>query len=107
MFVFTRIFFEVGLCQLEQGGGGAQMISLQMHKRAGKLDQTLVKRAVRTVFVRQPEVFEDLVRLVKKLVVEAMKIADVVLVELVSLVLFDQRGDAFVFAAHGLRVRAG
>jgi hypothetical protein len=36
-----------------------------------------------------------------------MKIADVVLVELVSLVLFDQRGDAFVFAAHGLRVRAG
>ena len=83
------------------------MISLQMHKRASELDQALVKSSVRAVFVLNPDVFEDFVRLVKKLAVETIKIADVMLVELVSLVLFHQRGDAFVFATHGFRVRAG
>ena len=104
--VFTGIFFEVGMGQFEQGGGGLRMIFLQMHKRAGELNQPLVKRAVRTVLVLQPDVFEDFVRLVKKLVVETVKKADVMLVEFVSLVLFHQRGDAFVFATHPFKVKA-
>ena len=83
------------------------MIFLQMHKRAGELDQTFVKRAVQAVFVLDPDVFEDFMRLVKKLAVETIKIADVMPVEFVSLVLFHQRGDAFVFATHGFRVKAG
>jgi hypothetical protein len=81
------------------------MIFLQMHKRAGELNQTLVKRAVRAVFVLQPDVFEDLVRLIKKLAIETIKKTDVMLVELVSLMLFHQRGDAFVFAAHDSKVK--
>ena len=78
-----------------------------MHERAGKLDQALVKRAVWSLPIFQPDMLEDFVRLVKKLAVETVKIADVVLVEFVSLVLFNQRGDAFVFATHGFRVKAG
>jgi hypothetical protein len=78
-----------------------------MHKRAGELDQSLVKRAVRAVLVLQPDVLEDFVRLVKKLAVETVKKTDVVLIKFVSLVLFHQCGDAFVFATHGFRVKAG
>ena len=104
--MFARIFFEVGQGQFEQRGGGLRMIPLQMHKRAGELNQALVKRAVGAVFVLQPEMLKDFVRLVKKLAVETIKKADVMLVEFVSLMLFHQRGDTFVFAAHAFRVKA-
>ena len=80
---------------------------MQMYERAGQLNQPFVKHSVGPVFVLEPQVFQHFVRLVKKLAVETVKIADVVLVEFVSLVLFDQRGDAFVFATHGFRVKAG
>ena len=70
-FVLERIFFEVGQGQLEQCRRRTQMIFLQMHKRAGELNQALVKRAVRAVFVLQPDVLEDFVRLVKKLAIES------------------------------------
>jgi len=105
--VFAGIFFKIGRRQSEQRGGGTRVIPLQMHKRAGELNQAFVKRAVRTVLVLQPDVFEHLMRLVKKLAVETVKIADVMLIQFVSLMLFHQCGDAFVFAAHGFRVRAG
>ncbi len=83
------------------------MIFLQMHKRAGELNQALVKRAVGAVFVLQPDVFEDFVRLVKKLAIETVKKAGVMPVEFVPLMLFHQCGDAFVFATHAFKVKAG
>jgi len=103
----ARIFSQVCIRQFEQRGGGLRMVPLQMHERAGELNQTLVKCAVRSVFVLQPDVFKHFVRLVKKLAVETIKKTDVMLVKFVSLVLFHQRGDAFVFATHGFRVKAG
>jgi len=105
--VFARIFFEICQGQFEQRGGGLRVIPLQMHKRAGELNQALVKRAVGAVFVLQPEMLKDFVRLVKKLAVKTMKIANVMLVEFVSLMLLNQRGDVFVLVAHAFRVRAG
>ncbi len=106
-FVLEWVFFKVGQGQFEQCRRRTQMIFLQMHKRTGELNQAFVKRAVRAVFIVQPDVLEDFVRLVKKLVIKAMEIADVILVELVSLMLLHQLGDAFVFATHGFRVKAG
>jgi len=48
------VFFEIGAGELEQRGGGLRVVSLQMYERAGQLDQTLVKRAVGSVFVLEP-----------------------------------------------------
>ena len=106
LLVFAWIFFEVCQGQFEQRGGGARMISLQMHERAGELNQALVKRAIRAVFIFQPDVFKHFVCLVKKLAVETVKKTGVMLVEFVSPVLFHQRGDAFMFVAHEFKVKA-
>ena len=46
-------------------------------------------------------------RLEKELAVETIKKTGVMLVKLMSLVHFHQCGDAFLFAAHGFRVKAG
>ena len=75
--VLARIFFEIGQRELEQRGGGMRTVFLQMHKRAGQLNQPLVKRAVGPVFVLEPQMFQHFVRLEKKLPVEAIEIAEV------------------------------
>ena len=72
-----RIFFQICLRELEQGGGRTQAVFLEMHKRAGELDQSLVKISVCTVAIRQPQVFQHIVRLVKSLRVEQREEAGV------------------------------
>lgn len=78
-----RIFFQICLCELEQGGSGTQAVFLEMHKRAGKLDQSLVKIPVCTVAVRQPQILQHIVRLVKFLHVEQREVTGVTRVNLV------------------------
>ncbi len=104
-FMFARILFQVCMRQPEQRRRRTQAIFLQMHERAGELDQALVKRAVRAELVLQPDVFKDFVRLKKKLPVETVKKTGVMPVESVFLMLFHQRGNAFVFATHDTKVR--
>jgi ParB family chromosome partitioning protein len=103
--VFARVFFQVRLRELQQRGGGAQPVFLQMHERARKLDEALVKISIRAVSVFEPQIFQHVVRLVKKLAVEAIKITEVMRVKFMSPEGFDHRGDAGAFVAHGFKLR--
>ena len=74
-----------------------EMLLLQVDKRAGDLDQPLVKERV-AVAALEPEVFEDVVRLVVAARVEAREVARVVRVERVAGgELADEGGDAVAF----------
>ena len=79
-----------------------QAVFLQMNKCARKLDESLVKISIRAVAVGQPQIFQHVVRLVKKLAVEAVEIAEVMRVEFPSTEGFDHRGNARAFVTHGL-----
>ena len=107
VFVNLRIFFQIGQRELEQGRRRLRPVLLQMHKRAGELDQAFVECAVRPVFVLEPDVFEHLVRLEKKLAVETIEESEVMGVELSLGKLSRRRGDTFVLVAHRRRVMAG
>ena len=98
--VLVRIFFEIRQRELEQRGGGARAVLLQMHKCAGQLNQPFVKRAVGSVFVLEPQIFQHFVRFVKKLPVEAIEIAGVMRVEFLSSEGFDPGGDAGALVTH-------
>jgi len=105
MLMRRRIFFEIRLRQLEQRGGRAQPVFLQMHEGACELDESFVKISVRAVLVRQPQIFEHVVRFVKKLAIEAIKITKIMRVESPTLKGFDHDGDARAFVAHGLSLK--
>ena len=95
------IFFKVRLRELEQGGGWTQPIFLQVDKGPGELDEAFVKVSIRPVAVRQPQILEHVVRLVKKLAVEAIEIAEVMRIQFLSLEGFDHRGNAGALVTHG------
>ena len=102
----ARIFFQIRLRQLEQRGGWTQPVFLQMHECARQLDEALVKISVRAVAVGQPQILEHIVRLVKKLAVEAVEIAEVMRVQFLSPEGFDHRGDAGAFVTHRFRIKS-
>ena len=102
----SRIFFEIGVGEFEQCGGRTQPFFLQVHERAGQLDQPLIIGAVRTVFVLKPEIFQHVMRLVKQLAVEAIKITEVVRVKFLSVMMDDHFGDTLALAAHGLSLKS-
>jgi hypothetical protein len=52
------------------------------------------------VLVREPDMLQDIMRLVKLLAVEAMKIARIVRVNLLPAMRFHHRGHTCAFAAH-------
>ena len=101
MLMDARILFQVGAGESEQSGSGAQVVSLQMHERAGQLNEPFEKRAVRAVLVVEPQMFQHLVGLVKKLFVETMEITEIMRVEWFIVESLNHRGDAFALAAHG------
>src|SRR5579859_1484202 len=101
MFMDGRIFIEIGQGELEQRGGGLRMVSLQVDKRAGQLDQPFEKCAVRAMPVPDPEMFQHLMGLVKKLMIETMKIAEIMRVQFLTVMLGSHPGNAFALAAHG------
>ena len=49
---------------------------------------------------------QHLVRLVKKLPVETIEIAEIMRVQLLPVMIGDHFGDAFALAAHGFRVKS-
>ena len=106
MLMNARILFQIGSGELEQCRRRTQMVPLQMHERAGQLDQAFVKRAVRAMPVMNPQMFQHLVGLVKKLPVEAMEKSEVMRIEFSVIETLDHRGDAFALAAHGFKVKS-
>ena len=103
-FVRRRVFFEVGARQLEQRGGGAQAVFLQMYKGAGQLDEALVKIPIGTVFIRKPQIFKDIVRLIKKLAIEAVKITEVMGSEFLSLKRLNHQDNTRAFMTHAPKI---
>ena len=101
----VRIFFEVRQRELEQRGGGMPMIFLQMDKCAGQLNQPFVKRSVGPVLVLEPQIFQHVVRFVKKLPVEAIEIAGVMRIKFLSAEGLNQGGDAGALVTHGKSLR--
>jgi len=77
-----------------------------MHERAGELDQPFVKIPVNALPVSQPQIFQNIMRLIKKLAVKAVEIAKIMRVEFLSLEGFDHRGDAGAFVTHGGRLKS-
>ena len=71
-----------------------------MNKGAGQLDQGLVKIAIGFEPHLQPEILEDLVRLIKLLMIEAVEIAQVARIQVPALEGFDEAGDAGAFMTH-------
>ena len=103
--MLMQILFQIGLGEFEQRGGGAQPVLLQMHERARELDEAFVKISIRAVPVGQPQIFEHVMCLVKKLAVEAIEIAKIMGVEFLSPEGFDHRGDADALVTHGFRLK--
>lgn len=106
MFMDRGIFFEVGEGELKQRDGGLWPAFLHVNKGAGQLDQTLVKGAIRAVFVLKPQMLQHFMGLVKQLAVETLEITEVMRVEFLPVMIGDHLGNAFAFAAHGVRVKS-
>src|SRR5439155_20129345 len=87
--VNRRIFLQIGICQLQQGHGGLKPAFLQMHKGAGQLDESFVKRAVRAVAIRQPELLQNIMGFVKQTLIETLEVTKVAGVQLSSLAISD------------------
>ena len=97
------IVTQSGQGEFEECCGRTQAVFLQMHKCAGKLDEPLVKIAIRTAPVRQPQVFQNVMRFVKLLPVKQNKVAGIMRVHTVPGELPDHFHHAFVFV-HALTV---
>src|SRR6516162_7957600 len=98
MLVNTRVLFEVGQRQFEQGNGRLRPPFLYVHERTGQLNQAFIKGAVRAVLVAEPEMFQHLMGFVEKLLVEAMEITEIMRVQFLPLVLGGHLGNAFALA---------
>jgi len=106
MFVEGGIFIEIGQGEFEQGGGGLRVVSLQVHKRAGQLDQPFEKIAVRATAVAEPEVLQHFMGLIKKLMIETVEIAEIMRVQFLTVMPGSHPGNAFALAAHRAKVKS-
>ena len=77
-----RILAEVRFGQSEQGRRRTEPSLLQMYERAGKLDQAFVESVVRTSLLREPQLFQDIMRLEKKFAIEIIEIRKVMRIRL-------------------------
>ena len=78
-----------------------------MYKGARQLNKPLVKISINALPVGQPQVFKNIVCLVKKLAVEAVEKTEVMRIEFLSPEGFDHRGNAGAFVAHRFRIGGG
>ena len=85
---------EIGVREVEQRDRWTQPLLLQMHERAGELDQALVEGVVGTALaLREPELLEHVMGLEEQLLVEAGEIPEVTGVEPAALEAGDELGD--------------
>jgi len=75
-----------------------------MHERPGQLDQSLVEIPVRPFPVRQPKFLQHVMRLIEKLIVEAIKEAKVVSGQFPPLKGCDALCNVPTFLAHPIRL---
>ena len=116
VFMSCGVLHQVCAGEAEERGGGAQAVHafailgremfLQMHKGAGELDEALVKIAVRSVSVGEPQFLEHIVGFVVKLAMKALKVAQVVRLQFAPAQAVNQRGYLRTFLAHAGSIRA-
>src|SRR5579863_6627169 len=75
-----------------------------MHKGARQLDQPLVKIPIRSFPVDQPQILENIVRLVKQLAVKAIEITEVMGIQILSLKGLDHLGDPRALVTHAPKI---
>jgi hypothetical protein len=68
-----------------------------MDERTGQLDEALVKISVDAGLIREPQIFEDIMRLVKKLAIEAVEITEVMGIQFLSPEGLNHQGDTRTF----------
>lgn len=79
--MLSRILPQIRLGESEQRRRRFEPVFLQMDKSAGQLNQSLVKITVKRPPVRQPQFFQNFMRLVKKLPVETFEITKIMRVQ--------------------------
>jgi ParB family chromosome partitioning protein len=104
VFVKRRIFLKIRPGKLEEGRGGTEPVFLQVDEGAGELDHTFVKGIVWALSVGEPKLFEDVVGLIEQALVETDEIAEVMGVEVLAAITFDEGGDFAALLAHGTSV---
>ena len=75
-----------------------------MHESARQLDEALIKQVVGLPPLTEPQFFQDIVRLVKELLVKALKISEIMGIETLPPGRFDHRGNPPALLAHGPNV---
>jgi len=80
---------------------GSGALLLQVNERAGQLDQAFVEGIVRSSSTPKPEFLQNIVSLVIQAFVEAVEIAQIMRVEIVSPKRVDARADPVAFPTHG------
>src|SRR5262249_26033090 len=71
-----------------------------MHESARELDQSLEEQIIRLPAVSEPELLQHIVCFVKKLLIEALEIAEVMRIQRVAAKVFNHCRDARRFPAH-------
>ena len=95
-----RILLKVGQGQLEERAGRTQPTFLQMHKRAGQLDQPFVKQIVSLATLSQPKLLQNVVGFVEAAAIETIQVAEVMAIQVSSFEGGHQGRDSSRFVAH-------
>src|SRR5450759_867195 len=102
--MLRRILPQIRLGESEQGRRRFKPVLLQMDKSAGQLNQSLVKIAVKPRPVRQPQFFQNIMRLVKKLPVETLEITEIMSIQFLPAKLLNQLCNLPALFAHTNKV---
>ena len=106
-FVGGRVLAQIVLCEAEESCGRFEAIFLEVHESAGELDQSFVKQVIGLAALSKPEFLQHIVRFVKKLLVEAFEIPQVMRVKVLPLQRLNHLGDARAFFTHARNVGEG
>src|SRR3954471_1925149 len=99
-FVIARKFFQIRAGEIEKRMGRAEAIFLQVHERAGELNQAFIEMIGRLPARWQPHFFQHIVRFVIQTLVEAREVTQIVRVASLSPKALDDGGDLCGLFAH-------
>ncbi len=91
---------QIRLGELEQSGGRTRPIFLEMHERAGQLNQTFVEGVVWAGTIREPKLLKNIVSLEIQPAIEAFEKSEVMRVQALTLKLINDGRDGAALFAH-------
>ena len=102
--MLLRILRNIILRQPKQRRRRFQSILLQMNERSRQLNHPLIEQIIALPPLSQPKFLQYIVSLIKKLLIETLKISQVMGIHIPSLQIFDHRGDPRALLAHAPNV---